>query len=193
MIKFVVRKMLNKKWLMAALLIGNILLVAIAAGNPMYTNAALQRMLTNNFADYVVQNGRYPTMAYLLSSYISGQGRQHFNKGLREENEVAETMADNLGLTAKYIVKNIFLDAVVITPELQRSNFTNETARLGFLSGMEEHIDIISGRLYSDKIENGIIEAMISQKAQIKLNLMVGEVIKLNNIFMEDETPYKSE
>jgi hypothetical protein len=63
MIKFVIRKMLNKKWLMAALLIGNILLVAIAAGNPMYTNAALQRMLTNKFSDYVVQNGKYPTMA----------------------------------------------------------------------------------------------------------------------------------
>lgn len=193
MIKFVVRKMLNKKWLMAALLIGNILLVAIAAGNPMYTNAALQRMLTNNFADYVVQNGRYPTMAYLLSSvHIGSKADSTSIKDFWEENEVAETMADNLGLTAKYIVKNIFLDAVVITPELQRSNFTNETARLGFLSGMEEHIDIISGRLYSDKIENGIIEAMISQKAQIKLNLMVGEVIKLNNIFMEDgETPYK--
>jgi hypothetical protein len=35
---------------------------------------------------------------------------------------------------------------------------------------------------------------MISQKAQSKLNLMVGEVIKLNNIFMEDgETPYKGQ
>ena len=45
------------------------------------------------------------------------------------------------------IIVNIFLDAVVITPELQRSNL-QETAPLD-LSGMEEHIDIISGRLYS--------------------------------------------
>jgi hypothetical protein len=94
---------------MAPSLIGNILLVAIAAGNPMYTNAALQRMLTNNFADYVVQNGRYPTMAYLLSSvHIGSKADSTSIKDFWEENEVAETMADNLGLTAKYIVKKYF-------------------------------------------------------------------------------------
>jgi hypothetical protein len=37
----------------------------------MYTNSALQRMLTNTFSDYVSANGKYPTMAYLLSSVIS--------------------------------------------------------------------------------------------------------------------------
>jgi putative ABC transport system permease protein len=101
-------------------------------------------------------------------------------------------MAANLGLQNKYLVKNIFLDAVIITPELQRSNFTSEPARLGFLSGIEQHINIVSGKLYSDKVEDGIIEVIISQKAQIKLNLMVGEVLKLSDIFMEDgKTPYR--
>ena len=41
MLKFVLRKMLNKKWMVLALLIGNILLVSITAGNPMYTQAVL--------------------------------------------------------------------------------------------------------------------------------------------------------
>lgn len=64
MIRLVFRKMLNKKWLMAALLIGNILLVSIAASSPMYTKAALERMLSNTFTDYVEENGRYASTAF---------------------------------------------------------------------------------------------------------------------------------
>ncbi len=193
MLRFVVRKMLNKKWLMAALLIGNTLLVAIAAGNPLYTDAALQRMLTSSFADYVAVNGRYPTMAYLLSSVHVGSGADSkAAANFRSEDRLAYSMAGELGLTAKYVVKNIFLDDVVITPERRRSNFTSEKVRLGFLSGMEEHIKIVSGSLYSDRIENGLIDVMVSQKAQISLNLMLGEVLKLEDIYMDDGvTPYR--
>ncbi len=132
-------------------------------------------------------------MAYLLSSVHVGSKMGGTSvKEFWAEDEVANTMAANLGLQNKYLVKNIFLDAVIITPELQRSNFTSEPARLGFLSGIEQHINIVSGKLYSDKVEDGIIEVIISQKAQIKLNLMVGEVLKLSDIFMEDgKTPYR--
>ena len=36
MLRFVLRKMVNKKWMVFALLIGNILLVSITAANAMY-------------------------------------------------------------------------------------------------------------------------------------------------------------
>ena len=35
MLRFVIRKMLSKKWMILSLLIGNILLISIASGNPM--------------------------------------------------------------------------------------------------------------------------------------------------------------
>lgn len=60
MIRFVIRKMLNKKWMVLALLVGNILLVSITAGNPMYTRAVLQRTLTRNLETYLVENNAYP-------------------------------------------------------------------------------------------------------------------------------------
>ncbi len=193
MLKFVVRKMLNKKWLMAALLIGNILLVAIAAGNPMYTDAALQRMLTNSFAEYTAENGRYPTMAYLLSTVHVGSGED--SRAIRQfyaEDKIAEGMADELGLKTEYLIKNIFLDEVKVTPERKRSNFQSESVRLGYLSDIEDHIKIISGSLYSNEIKDGVIDVIVSQKAQISLNLMLGEVLKLEDILMDDgATPYR--
>jgi putative ABC transport system permease protein len=159
----------------------------------MYTDAALQRMLTNSFAEYMAENGRYPTMAYLLSTVHVGSERD--SRAIRQfyrEDEIADGMAAELGLKAKYLIKNIFLDEVKVTPERKRSNFQSESVRLGYLSGIEDHINIISGSLYSDEIDDGVIDVIVSQKAQISLNLLLGEVLRLENIFMDDGvTPYR--
>ena len=45
MLKFVLRRMLNKRWMILSLLIGNLLLVSITCTNPMYTRAVLQLSL----------------------------------------------------------------------------------------------------------------------------------------------------
>ena len=114
MIRFVLRKMLHKKWLMAALLIGNILLVSIAAGNPMYTEAALQRMLTNTMSDYVTQNGRYATMAYMVSNITRNANSESSSiKSFHETDARAASMPNDLGLSSKWLVRNIFLNEVV--------------------------------------------------------------------------------
>lgn len=51
MIRFLMQKLLHKKWMVVSLLIGNVLLIAIACSNPMYKNASLQRTLTKSFED----------------------------------------------------------------------------------------------------------------------------------------------
>ena len=60
MLRFVIRKMLSKKWMILSLLIGNILLISIAAGNPMYTHAVFQRTITKNMETYLTEKNAYP-------------------------------------------------------------------------------------------------------------------------------------
>ncbi len=183
MLQFVLRKMLNKKWLMAALLVGNILLVAIAAGNPMYTEAALQRMLTGTLSSYVTQNGRYATTAYLLSS-VPANSREGSSaiEYYQQERDMVYAMPERLGLRQEWIVENTFMEAVEIKPTLPRSNFSSKEVRLGCLTGLQEHAKIVSGRMYSDVVEDGIIEVVVSQKALIKLNLLLNEVLELPKV-----------
>ena len=50
MLRFVLHKLISKKWLALCLLIGNILLVAVASSNPLYTDAVLQRALTKHLS-----------------------------------------------------------------------------------------------------------------------------------------------
>ena len=62
MLKFVFLKLLNKKWMVLALLIGNILLISVAGAGAMYADASLQRSLNQNFRNYlsISPAGRYP-------------------------------------------------------------------------------------------------------------------------------------
>jgi putative ABC transport system permease protein len=53
MFKFVLEKLLHKKWIILCLLIGNVLLVGIASCNPMYMRASLQKMLTSSLNAYL--------------------------------------------------------------------------------------------------------------------------------------------
>ncbi|NLO47478.1 MAG: ABC transporter permease [Clostridiales bacterium] len=191
MIIFVLRKMLNKKWLMAALLIGNILLVAIAASSPMYTKASLQRMLTETFSNYVEENGRYASTAYLVATVNPySRADSSYVANFINEDKMAQNMAGELGITAKHVLRNIGLTEVVTHPvgmESQRS----QTVEIAFLSGLEDHINIVNGSLYEETVINGVIEAVVSQKALINMDLIIGEELVVDELEWPDGSPVK--
>lgn len=60
MIHFIKQKLLHKKWMVVSLLIGNILLIAIACSNPMYQGAALQKTLSSKLDEYIQEENQNP-------------------------------------------------------------------------------------------------------------------------------------
>ena len=76
MIRFLMQKLLHKKWMVVSLLIGNVLLIAIACSNPMYKNASLQRTLTKSFGDYIEKEGVYPGVITIESAMTREQSNE---------------------------------------------------------------------------------------------------------------------
>lgn len=188
MIKLVLRKMLNKKWLMAALLIGNILLVSIAASSPMYTKASLERMLGTTFTDYVEENGRYASTAFLISTVNQGvKTGSTYLKAFHAEDELAQNMAGELGLQAKHVLSHISLGVPIYPASSVRQHGIE--VDMGYLSNIEEHIEIISGSLYSDTVEDGVADVIVSQKALINLRLVVGQKLYVPELEWPDGKP----
>ena len=72
MLAFVKNKILSKKWMVISLLIGNILLISIAACSPMYSDAVLQRMLNKNMVTLLETTGKYPGLIEIRSNYDHG-------------------------------------------------------------------------------------------------------------------------
>ena len=64
--------MLNKKWMILSLLIGNLFLISIAMSGPMYIGAVTQNLLTRSLSDSYRATGEYPALFTLESSLHKG-------------------------------------------------------------------------------------------------------------------------
>ncbi len=176
MLQFVLQKMKCRKWLVASLLIGNLLLISIAASSPMYTKAALSRMLNNDLKQYVTDNGKYPSVVHLYSSVGSGGIDQFY-----ADREMINNIDQEFGIEAMHVIENLYLDSVTLQPQLEREGDSGDREfRIGYLKDMEQHINIISGQLYDDAIaQDGSVTAIVSQKCLVTQNLLVGETLEL--------------
>lgn len=95
MIRFLMQKLLHKKWMVVSLLIGNVLLIAIACSNPMYKNASLQRTLTKSFGDYIEKEGVYPGVITIESAMTREQSNE---ADYIMMSELSETLSKDLGV-----------------------------------------------------------------------------------------------
>lgn len=189
MFRFMKQKLLHKKWMVICLLIGNILLVAIAGSNPMYQNAALQKTLDSKLSDMVVKENKNPGEISFSASVRSGNSSQ--GEVYKQIEELSGHLADDLGLEQQYNVKFHALTKMRANSLMKREdNQRSKTIRVCAMSEIKDHVKILSGEMYSDKrTDDGTFEAIISQRAMSKLNLIVGEVLEVKTVTMSDGKP----
>ena len=186
MFHLVLQRILHKKWMVASLLIGNILLIAIAVSNPMYQDATRRRMLTDQFGNYLESNNIYP-MLIRSEGLIRKKGGRGAADKLRDYVNGIPAM---MGLDAVADVN--FLRMIpddTISLNYHKGADPKKVA-LGALRDLENHIEMLSGNIPSaERTADGFIEVIISQGAMVKLNLVVGEEIEFTNLKLsEDET-----
>ena len=180
MFHLMLQKILHKKWMAASLLIGNILLVAIAVSHPMYQEASRNRMLTDEFANYMKDNNAYPMI-------IDVEGLIRKNAGITDTKrirEFANTAAEQFGVSEveKKCVRSLVSSVAVPTAMYDR-NAGELKLCVASMSDLEKHSTIVSGKMYSNTItEDGYIEAVISQSAMTESNLLIGEEMYFKSI-----------
>jgi putative ABC transport system permease protein len=182
--------MRNKKWMVLCLLIGNILLISIAACNPMYTKAVLQRTLTKNLATYLEENNRYPATVTIRGSVTKSNVRVTNLETFQTADALIREIPDRLGLPELYTVTNFSVPSMTATPDLRRSDLGEHfSVSASFLTGLEDHIAIAAGRLFEPEPDaEGVYDVIVSQSAFVRKNLLLGEVLTLSKRsgFLED-------
>lgn len=182
MLQIMLQKLLHKKWMVVSLLIGNILLVAVAASHPMYQTASLQRMLQDEFSTYFEDNNEMPTM-------ISLEGRVRKSAGLEEYNrckEIAEGVCSEFGVREEMRIMHNSLIVTTFKSRLERNGrYPEKKLKLASMSNLGDHVALLSGRMYADEIsEDGFIEAVVTMNGFIEMDLVVGE--ELDCSFLKD-------
>lgn len=193
MFKFVLNKMLNKKWMVLSLLIGNILLISIACVNPMYTQAVLQRMLTRNLAEFMEESNRYPGLMSVTASMTVRDNEVVNQSDFDRARDNYLHAAEWYGVEQHESVEHYYLPNITANYDVLRNDKVKQLSlQLGMLSDLEKHSEIVGGRMYStEPTEDGVIEVVASQNAMVKLDLLLDETLTLRNHKGADGQPLR--
>ncbi|MBQ6660937.1 MAG: hypothetical protein IJM57_05865 [Lachnospiraceae bacterium] len=193
MVRFIIQKLLNKKWLILSILIGNILLIGIACCNPMYTKAALRKLLTKRMNNYLEENNKYPGLitidAKLSNKQVSTKHSKYFESYLN----VADKAEEMFGLKAMekvtFLENNIEQDAKFSTV---RSGQGSLKLKIASLSDMDEHVEFVAGTMYSKTPDaDGTIECIINEKVYLSEQIIIGETVELYGYEDKNGNPLK--
>ncbi len=186
MLRFVIQKMLNKKWMVLSLLIGNILLISIAAANPLYTNAVLQRTLTTYFSNYVAENNRYP-MTYVVRFGGLSNKDAAVEKTL---DHINESMYD-MGVPVLDMVGSYSVGSSQTISDLDRTD-RRSVISINALTNLNDHIEIVAGTYASpEKEEDGSIQVVVSETGLQEMGMLLGEHITYKTLKDPDDNYIK--
>lgn len=188
MLRFIMQKMRNKKWMVASLLIGNILLITIASGSPMYTAAVLQRVATQTLDSYLTETGKNPGSIVIDATL---EDKNISDGALEQVETLAASLPDRFDLPVLLNSTQYSAAQIVADPLVERTDSGRKELRLAFMTGLEEHSLVKSGSYFSEQpAEKGVLNAVVSERTLEEQNFLIGEEFTLPAIKQENGEPY---
>ncbi len=194
MLRFISQKLLNKRWLILCIVIGNILLVGIASCNPMYTKAALQKMLTTSLNQYYEESNQYPgtihVEAKLSNKRLETYGSSYFDSYLTVNEKLRELYGGTPMQTVTILSNSNKQSAKYET--IRGTGGSSFDIKVASMSNMEEHIELIDGKMYSaTKDSEGIIDCIINERVYLTGTMVLGDVIRMTDYTDVDGNPVR--
>lgn len=183
------QKLLHKKWICFSLILGNILLIAIACAYPMFREASLSRMLRDEFASYEEKNNKDSTVISITGK-IQKKGDTSAYDTARNK---AENLMEEMDLKGRTLLKYNHLQSTSATPtQMRESSIKDGRYTICGFEDFEENISVISGEMYSDEvIGDDTIEAMITIGCFVRMELLVGEELEFKYVILPNGKPLK--
>lgn len=179
MFRFLLQKLVHKKWMVLCLLIGNILMIAVASSYPLYQTASFQKMLDDEFKEYMLTNNTWPAKMELSITEERGSGLRN----LKEADSFFESLPEKLGLEESLLVTHYHIIDSKANSTMNRDDSGQKKIKLGTMLDLKEHVEILYGSMYKDDIlENGNIEAIVSLSGLVEKDLLLGETLCFENI-----------
>ena len=189
MFKMMLKKLVSKGWMSLCLFAGIFLLVATAVSFPMYRGAAFDRMLREEFRGVLSSQGQWPAMNSLTMISKKDAG----GTAIGRAEELMEEICGMLGVTPKDTVYYYSLAKEEARSQMKRDDLGKVSLRLGFLSRLPEHAEMLAGEMYSQAgaSGDGCLEAVISQSCMVEANLLIGETLEFSKLKGPDGNPVR--
>lgn len=186
MLTLILQKIIHKKWMVLCLLIGDILLLAVAVSYPMYRTSSFQRMLTDEFEAYMEETGDWP--AVVSATHYRNMGKEGVGY-----DALMDYMAYVNGELGVPIAREIqFLNTSIINayPVIQRAERVTRQIRISAMSGIDEQVTVFAGRLPESGLVAGeYLEVMVSEEVADSMNMLLDEVYRLEDEYFLNGEP----
>ena len=184
MIRFLWHKMFRNKWLTLCLIMGNVLLIGIVSGIPMYMTAVSQRILQQDLRSIRDARNTFPATMSL---------RYNFNivddifrvPTFYETRDVRWPMIlDELDIPSEMSFLTYIMGPWSTTPVVRRDNVPRDhQVMIGSTGGFEEHITLTHGRMpVSGLVDGNTIEALAMLRVMTSQDLLLDELLEVTHI-----------
>ena len=189
MLSFLWRKMWKNKWMMVCLLIGNLLLVGIVAATPLYINATMRRILYQDMRSYQLENDTFPAMVSLNFGFNRQAQAARAYTYHNLVNNYVDMIHSELGIPVVRTMRTDSMTGWHLQPNVQREVAPRpRVSTLSGVSGMEENVELMHGRLPANYlVEGNIIEVIATEAAMLRNNLLLNELLRVQNVRFRGE------
>ncbi|MBQ4322101.1 MAG: ABC transporter permease [Oscillospiraceae bacterium] len=193
MLRFIFRKMLANRWMTACLIIGNLFLCSVASAIPVYTDATMNRVMQSQLEDVTLETGRQSGAVAVNIEVRKREVIENMDairglvEGFAEEMELPVLSFSDWKHTDPYYLISEAQETIWGTEE----NRGGKKLELASAQDFPEHVEIVSGRLYETPMENGVIEAVVSETTMIAQDLLVGDGVELKGFEYQENVNWK--
>jgi len=184
MLKVMFQKIWHKRWMVFSLLLGTILLSATVVSFPMYKDAAFDRMLQDEFENYLTEKGEWPgLLEFVMVSKKDAEG-----KSIQRMEDLMQNIYTNMGVDKIETLSFYNLGKVELKSLMKRDDVGDISLRLASMSGVENHAEILAGEMFSEEgvTEDGFIEVVVSQSCMVGTKVLVGEKLEFKGLKLAD-------
>lgn len=184
LLTMILRKMVKNKWLVISLFTGMLMTTALVSTMPVYSDAILSRMLIKDLERLQLDTGAPPVTYYSKANFTDANMDRRLDS-LRDLDEfMHQTAATGFDLPIREFVTERMtrmMDLEVEGRVIERNRIT-PTAGILSVSGIEDHVELLDGRLPADKPDaEGVYEVMVTQRTLHKLDSVLGSILKLDD------------
>lgn len=184
MFSLMLQKLNNKKKMTFCLLIGNVLLMAVAVSHPMYRVSSFQKMLTGEFKTYREEQGQWPAGFGVVYTSMKGITKTGFSS----VDEAADKAAEKLGAEVLQKITVMNLGSRRGEAETVRDGEKEKRIGLAAATGFEEHVQLLYGTFPDSSVTDGIVEVMVSDETMVEEDILLEDEYVFTEVPLADGT-----
>ncbi len=170
-------KMWSRKGTTLISLVSLIIAVALTTSIPMYTNGSIKNLVYKELMDYGAKG--LPAGALVLRYQTIANQFPEKEQVAQMDRFTREELAKRIGLPLDRMIPAYQLKIQPVEIVSGAEGESSKRRQLGILSlsDPKDEIQMVEGKLFSDQIQNGVIEAILPRESLYIQGLKIGQVV----------------